>query len=250
MVHIYSKPEPYSTCVKTHSNQETVYEQRISTLSRDFEQYKIDAQREKAEMQQQMKQREEELYQQAMEREAVLKEEISVLEEMLLVANSEVEIAKNMTQVVSNQRDEIQSQFNELRGKYVEDSIEWEDRLETEQDARKKDQQIADQVLAGIKEQHLKQLREAKEDGRLTTEAVRSELTTKLYEKETVLQHTELALKRSNQEKGQLSEYVERLEFEREDLPSLSKQTAKVATKKMNENIQKAKNFFRRDRLG
>merc|ERR1740124_747831 len=118
-----------------------------------------------------MKAREENLIEMALSQEAILAEEIQVYEQMLDLAHNEFELANNLTTAVGDQHEELMSQMQELKQKYVDDSMDWEDRLEMEQNSRQKERRMIDKSIDDLKDEHAKQMRLIRAEAQAMTEA-------------------------------------------------------------------------------
>jgi len=230
-------------------NQAERYDNQYKGIQFQFENYKaIDAQ-EKIALREEMKSRSENLETMAKEQEAILTDEINVLKQMLDLANCEVELANNLTGAVSDQHGELASQTEDLKEKYIEDSMDWEDRLEMEQNARQKERKMIDKSIEDLKDEHAKQLRLIRAEAQAMTESVRSEMTNEIFLKEMMIQKASLKLKCATPTTERLVKRATQLEHERSNLPSLGCQSVKVVRKKARNNWRRAKNFFRRDRI-
>lgn len=225
------------------------YESRLEYLADQFQEFKFAAHKDKMALKEQLKIRETEILQAASLKEEELKLEITTLEEQLEAARQEVTMAQTLTKQMADHQVELKSNFTELRQMYMEDHIEWEDRLEMEQMARQKDRVLADFGVTQAKEEAVLKIRKAINEGKSTSEAVRADLTKRLWQKENVLQKTAIDLERTTHIKNDLEGRVGELELERVGLRALSKQTAKVAQKKATNTLQKVINFVRIQKL-
>lgn len=242
---------PFLTIYKcNHRDKQEGFEKKLTTLAEQYQQYKMDAHKEKQSLTAKLDFREAELQEKADIREAELKVEIAELEIAIAKARIEIEEAQNLTAVIIEEKEELQAEFEEMRQEYTHASLEWEDRIENEQTARVKDRALADKVINQVKQEASSKIRQARADGRIMQQAVRTDLNNNLWQKETLLQKTQLSLKRTTYERNELEDRVDNLKSQREDLSSLTKQTAKVAKLKAENVIQKGRNFFRRNKLG
>lgn len=235
-------------------SQEIGYEARLERLAEQFQEYKFAVHRQKLELQDQLKIREDAIRAEAAIREQLLQSELASVQTELVSVKEELLLCQQWNETMTEQFASLQANFTELRQMYMEEQLEWEDRLEMEQNDRRKDRWLAETMLKQAQEEATDKIRRARMDGTVVVEAVKSDLNNKLWQKETLLQKTSLELKRTVLDKNGLEVRLEELEAEREDLGALTKQTAKVvkevAKNKATDTIQKAKNFFRRNKLG
>lgn len=182
-------------------------------------------------------------------KEQALRMQITKLEDELKVAKDEVQVANEWKVTWTEQFQALQTNFTELRQLYMEDQMEWEDRLEMEQNARQKDRALAESVLRQAQDEADAKARRARMEASLGLESAKSEFNTKLWQKESALQTKAMELTRTEQDKEALEHKMQVLESERQDLTALTKQTAKVAKSKATNTLQKAKNFFRRNKV-
>lgn len=204
---------------------------------------------EKFALKEEMKARQQALETMGAEQESMLKEEIEVLKQMINLANDEVDLAQNLTTAVSSQHEEMTTQMETLKQRYIDDSMDWEDRLEMEQNARQKERVMVDKSLQDLKDEHSKQLRLLRVETSAMAESLRSEMTNQLFQKEMQIQKASLKLSQATPEKEKLVRRATQLERESEHLPTLCRQSVKVVKKKTRNGFQRAKNFFRRDRI-
>lgn len=242
------------TCLfLTHSfkrTQDDNYQKELSAIEEEYKGYKTDAESEKQYLEAAVKAKEKDLQNTIAQTDIAINREIQDVKKQLENAQQEMDMAQQFTDEVRSQKIELEADFAELKRKYVDDHVEWEDKLEMEQNTRTQDIAAADAVLQQVKEEMNRQVRQARAEGKKNAEAVHSELSNRLWQKETVIQKTELALKRSVQENMVLEQKVERYEGERQDLQQLATQAARVAKGKTFNTLQKARNFFRRNKMG
>ena len=219
-------------------------------MADQFQEYKFAAHRDKLELLATLKLKEDAIRAEAAIREEKLRLEISNLEQQLAEATKEVQVAQELNVQLQQKYQALQTNFTDLRQMYMEDQMDWEDRLEMEQNARQKDRALAESVLRQAQEEAARKLRLARMDGTVQVETIKSEFNNRLYHKETLLQSANTQLERASQDKEVLEEKLEELQAQSKDLSALTKQTAKVAThvakSKATSTLQKAKNFFRR----
>lgn len=178
-----------------------------------------------------------------------LAHQIEALEVAVQQTRDEVMHANELTALVTQQKEELELSYEELKREYTEASLEWEDRIEGEQNGRLKDRKLADQVMAQMQHEAVKKIKQTRVVGQQTQDSVRSDLSNTLWHKETLLQKAQLSLTRTSHEKESLEDRLADLEWEREDLSSLLMLTLKVATEKATSKVRNARNFFRRDKL-
>jgi chromosome segregation ATPase len=240
--------------LKKPRSQGVGYEERLERLAEQFQEYKFAVHRQKLELQDQMKVREEAIRAEAAVRERVLQTELASVQAELALVRDELVVSQEWNQTMTQEFAALQANFTELRQMYMDEEMEWEDRLEMEQNDRRKDRMLAERLLKEAQEEAADKIRRARMDGTVVVEAVKSDFNNRLWQKETQLQKTSIELKRTVMDKNGLEERLEELEAEREDLGALTKQTAKVvkeaAKHTATNTLQKAKNFFRRNKLG
>jgi hypothetical protein len=235
-------------------SQEAGYEDRLERLADQFQEYKFAAHRDKLQLQETLRLREEAMEAESAMKEQALRMEITKLEQELQKAKEEVNMANEWKVQFTEQFQALQTNFTELRQIYMEDQMEWEDRLEMEQNARQKDRTLAESVLRQAQEEAEAKARRARMEASLALESVKSDFNNKLWQKESALQTTARELVKTARDKEELEGKVEIFESEREDLSALTKQTAKVAKdvakSKATNTIEKAKNLlFRRKKM-
>jgi hypothetical protein len=216
-------------------------------LADQFQEFKFAAHKDKKELEEQIKIREEAILAAAALKEQALRSEIQTLQAELDAAHAEVHIAQDLTMQITEQYEELRANFTELRKMYMEDQMGWEDRLESEQNARQRDRTLAEQVLRQANDDAAAKIRKVRAEGRSMVEAVRTDLTLKLSQKEVALQTTAEDLRRLVRAKEVLENRVEELEADQEDLGALTKQTAKVVKER---TIEKARKVFFRTLFG
>lgn len=228
-------------------SQKEGYESRLEVLADQFQEFKFATQKDKKELEEQIKIREEAILAAAALKEQALRTEIQTLQAELEAAHAEVHVAQDLTMQITEQYEELRANFTELRKMYMEDQMEWEDQLESEQNARQRDRTLAERVLRQANEDAAVKIRKVRAEGRNMVEAVRTDLTLRLSQKEVALQTTAEELRRLVNAKEGLEIRVEELEADREDLNALTKQTAKVVKER---TLEKARNIFFRTLFG
>ncbi|KAI2504949.1 hypothetical protein MHU86_9478 [Fragilaria crotonensis] len=134
-------------------SQEAGYEARLERLADQFQEYKFAAHRDKLQLQETLRLKEEAMQAESALKEQALRMEITKLEQELLKAKEEVNMANEWKVQFTEQFQALQTNFTELRQIYMDDQMEWEDRLEMEQNARQKDRTLAENVLRQAQEE-------------------------------------------------------------------------------------------------
>lgn len=211
--------------------QEESYSNRNAQLTKEFEKYKIESKEEKNLLRDEIDMREREIKKTTEDRQNSLRDEIRGLETNLGTVRSEVERAKMKAASITIQRDELKKTLIEMKERYNEDSKEWESLLAQEQISWKKEKQGVDQVMQQLMNEHSERLNQAHNGARAKAEEIRSELRNQFFEKEVLLQKTEVALKLTELEEKDLEAKVNQMEREKDDLVSLGRRSISVLRK-------------------
>ena len=211
--------------------QQESFSNRNSQLNTEFQEYKIQSGQAKILIRNKIDEREKEITKDAEERQNALREKIQGLETNLGTVRNEVEGAKMRAASITIQRDELKKTLTEMKQRYNIDSKEWEGLLEEEQTSWKNEKEGVDKVMQGLMNEHSEKLNQAHNDACTKAESIRSELRKQLFEKEVLLQKTEVALELTEFEEKDLEEKVNQMERERENLVSLGRQSISVLRK-------------------
>jgi len=211
--------------------QEESLSNRNALLTKEFEDYKIQAHEENILLREEIDTRETQVTKNAEDRRNVLRGEIRGLETKLGTARSEVESAKMRAASITIQRNELKKTLTEMNQRYNVDSKEWEGLLDQEQASWQKEQASVGEVMHHLMNEHGDRLNQEQNNARIKAESIRSELRNQLFEKEVLLQKTEVALRLTELEEKDLEEKVNQMELEKEDLVSLGRQSISVLRK-------------------
>ena len=245
-IHRYSCIIPHQLLF-SHSHrrsQETGYEERLERLADQFQEYKFAAHRDKLQLQETLRLKEEAMLAEAALKEQALRAQITKLEQELVLAKSQAEVANDLKDTWAQQFEALQTNFTELRQMYMHDQMEWEDRLEMEQNARQRDRALAESVLRQAQDEAEAKARRARMEASLGLQSTKQEYTSQLVQTESKLASTFQELEQTAHQKSELEHRMRVLESERENLTALTKQTAKVAKTKATNTLEKAKNFL------
>lgn len=209
-------------------------------LSQEFDQYKIQSNNEKLAMREEIEASEKAITKATEDRQNVLRSKIQSLESILAEKRKEVESAKMAAKSITVQRDELMKILDEIRDRYTEDSAEWESLLQQEQQSRAKEKDAKHKLMQQMMDDHNEKLRQVEVDARVTADAIRSDLRNRIFEKEKLLQQTEISLKLTELEERDLEERVNKLEKEKEDLMALGRQSIKVLRQEFLKAIRSA----------
>mmetsp|Transcript_8106 Transcript_8106/g.12404 ORF Transcript_8106/g.12404 Transcript_8106/m.12404 type:complete len:388 (+) Transcript_8106:40-1203(+) len=220
--------------------QEENFRNRNMLLSQEFDQYKIQSNNEKLAIREEIEASEKAITKATDDRQNVLRSKIQSLESILAEKRKEVESAKMAAKSITVQRDELMKILDEIRDRYTEDSAEWESLLQQEQQSRAKEKDAKHKLMQQMMDGHNEKLRQVEVDARVTADAIRSDLRNRIFEKEKLLQQTEISLKLTELEERDLEERVNKLEKEKEDLMALGRQSIKVLRQEFLKAIRSA----------
>lgn len=177
--------------------------------------------------------------QSAEQREMQLRIEIQALQKEVDKAQDEAQKAQAASHEMMSKRMELEKELGLLKNKYATDLQDWEDRMEHEQDTRRKEEQAAAQKLeAAILDGKL-QVRMERE--RLTTEIerLRKDMTYRLTQKESELGEVRRVLGQKEQDLLDLDLRIRDLQAERASLRKLAKLSWQLATSRVANRLKR-----------
>jgi len=191
-------------------NQNSVLTEKIGNVSSELQNYKEETRNKQISNDLALQEREHIILK--------VKNENNILQTKLEEEMDESRLAKERSESFLLQKMEIEKEIKELRCQYVDEIMDMEDKFEQEQDFRMKESTESLDEIARLKLDAKAQVHEARQDGILAAESIRTDLTERLDDNLALYKDVMGDLSITKSELLSKEKYVVELETERKSV--------------------------------